>query len=183
MGNSMGGLITTLWAILRQPQIGGMVLSGPLLAPADGLYPWLRRLAALTATVAPALRLTRIPFDWLASERQAVDRFRHDPLVFQGCFTVRVAAEILRTMKNVSEQSPALSLPLLLLHGSHDRICSPAGSRVIFDKSGSADKTFHLYEGFYHEVFDEPQRDRVLADLVTWLDQRVHRADSAACRK
>ena len=76
-------------------------------------------------------------------------------------------------MKNVSERSPALSLPLLLLHGSHDRICSPAGSRVIFDKSGSADKTFHLYEGFYHEVFDEPQRDRVLADLVTWLDQRV----------
>ena len=72
MGNSMGGLITTLWAILRQPQIGGMVLSGPLLALADGLYPWLRSLAALTATVAPALRLTRIPFDWLASERRAV---------------------------------------------------------------------------------------------------------------
>ena len=57
MGNSMGGLITTLWAILRQPQIGGLILSGPLLALADGLYPWLRHFAAVTAAVAPALRV------------------------------------------------------------------------------------------------------------------------------
>ena len=86
-------------------------------------------------------------------------------------------------MKIVSQKAAALSVPLLILHGSRDRICDPAGSRAFYQKAGCADKTFHLYEGFYHEVFDEPQRDRVLADLTTWLDQHVPSADAAACRK
>ena len=182
MGNSMGGLIITLWAILRQPQISGLILSGPLLALADGLYPRLRHLTRVTAAVAPALRVTRIPFDWLASQPQVVNRFRDDPLVFHGCFTVRMAAEILRAMKNVSDRAACLSVPLLILHGSQDRICGPAGSRALYQKAGCADKTFRLYEGFYHEVFDEPERDRVLADLTAWLDRHVASADVPACR-
>jgi len=175
MGNSMGGLIVALWGILRQPRISGLILSGPLLALAEDLYPWLRHLTTVTAAVVPALRVARVPFDWLARERQVIDRFRDDPLVFQGCFTVRVAAEIFRAMKEVSEKAFSLSLPLLILHGSQDRICGSAGSLGLYQKAGGADKTFNLYEGFYHEVFDEPERDRVLADLTTWLDQHVPR--------
>ncbi len=183
MGNSMGGLIITLWAILRQPQVSGLVLSGPLLALADGLYPRLRHLATVAAAVAPTLRVTQIPFDWLARQPRVVDRFRNNPLVFHGCFTVRMAAEILRAMKKVSEQAAALSAPLLILHGSQDRICGPAGSLALYKKAGCADKTFHLYEGFYHEVLDEPERNRVLADLTTWLGRRVPSGDVPACRK
>ncbi|MGO9110008.1 MAG: lysophospholipase [Thermoguttaceae bacterium] len=182
MGNSMGGLIISLWAILRQPPIRGLILSGPLLALADGLYPRLRHLTGVAAALAPWLRVTQIPLDWLSRERQVVERFRNDPLVFHGCFTVRVAAEILRAMKNVSQQAASLSVPLLILHGSQDRICGPAGSQALYQKAGCADKTFHLYDGFYHEVFDEHQRDRVLADLTTWLDQHAPSADATACR-
>ncbi len=183
LGNSMGGLLVTLWAILRGPPISGLVLSGPLLALADGLFPRLRHWVAVTAAVAPGLRVARIPFDWLVREPQAVDRLRSDPLMFHGCFTVRVAAEILRAMKKVSEQATALSVPLLILHGGQDRICSPAGSRALYANAGCTDRVFHLYEGFYHEVFDEPRRDRVLADLTAWLDRHVHSADTAACRE
>lgn len=183
LGNSMGSLIAALWAILRHPPLSGLVLCGPLLALAGGLYPRLRHLATLAAAVAPGLRATRIPFDWLARQPQAVDRFRNDVLVFHGRFTVRMAAEILRAMKMVSAQAASLNVPLLILHGGQDRICEPAGSRALFQKAGCADKTFHLYEGFYHEVFDEPERNRVLADLTSWLDQHVPTADVAACRK
>ena len=106
--------------------------------------------------MAPALRFVRIPLEWLARPRKAVDRFRDDPLVFHGRLTLRVVAAILRAMKDVSEQAASLRLPLLILHGSQDRICGPAGSLALYQKSGCADKTFHLYEGFYHEVFDGP---------------------------
>lgn len=183
LGNSMGGLIVTLWAILRQPAIRGVILSGPLLKLAAGLFPWLRHLVPATAVVAPWLRYARIPFDWLSRERQVVDRFRDDPLVFHGRFTVGVAAQILRAAKEVSERAVSLSAPLLILHGSQDRVCDPAGSSALYQMAGSADKTFHLYEGFYHEVFDEPQRERVLADMAAWLDQRVPPVDAAACRQ
>lgn len=183
MGNSMGGLIVTVWAILRQPRIRGLILSGPLLALADGLYPRLRHFAAVTAAVAPTLRVARISFDQLSRMYQVVDRLRDDPLMFHGRITVRVAAEILRAMKIASRKALALSVPLLILHGSQDQICDPAGSLALYRNAGCADKTFHLYEGFYHEVFDEPQGDRVLADLTTWLDRHVPSADAVACRK
>jgi len=183
MGNSMGGLIAALWVVFRQPLIHGLILSGPLLVLAEGLYPRLRHFAALTAAVAPGLRIATIPFDWLAHQRQVIDRFRDDPLVFHGRFTARVAAEILFGMKRAMSHAASLKLPLLILHGSRDRICSPDGSRAFFEKVGSPDKTIHLYEGFYHEVFDEPERDRVLVDLNRWLNQRIHSADVAACRK
>jgi alpha-beta hydrolase superfamily lysophospholipase len=182
MGNSMGGLIVTLWAVLRQPRISGLVLSGPLLALADGLYPRLRHLAAVMAATAPWLRAIPIPFDSLSRCREAVDRMRNDPLVFHGRLPVRLAAEFLRAMKNVPPRAAALSAPLLILHGSQDRICGPAGSRALYEKAGCADKTFHLYEGLYHEVYYEPERVRVLADLTTWLERHVPAADTAACR-
>ena len=149
---------------------------------AAGLYPRLRYLTAAAAAAAPGLRVTRIPLDWLARQRQVVDRLRDDPLVFHGCFTVRMAAEILRAMKQVSEDAASLNVPLLILHGGQDRICCPAGSQALYQKAGCADKVFHLYEGFYHEVFDEPQRDHVLADLTSWLDRHVPAADAKACR-
>ena len=171
MGNSMGGLIAALWTILRQPPIRGLVLSGPLLALGDGFYPRLRRLLPIAAAVAPGLRIARVPFDWLAREPHVVERYRKDPLVFHGRFTVRMAAEVVRAAGEVSEKAGSLNVPLLILHGSQDRICGPAGSVALCKKAASADKTLHLYEGLYHEVFDEPERERVLADLTRWLDR------------
>jgi acylglycerol lipase len=183
LGNSMGGLVATLWAISRQPRISGLVLSGGLLALADGVYPRLRSLGAVAAAVTPWLRVARIPLEWLASERQVVESYRNDSLMFQGRFTVRVAAEIHRAMRCVAEQAASLRVPLLVLHGSQDRVCKPAGCRALYEKAAATDKTFHLYEGFFHEVFDEPGRDRVLADLIAWLDRQTHSTCAAACRE
>jgi alpha-beta hydrolase superfamily lysophospholipase len=36
---------------------------------------------------------------------------------------------------------------------------------------GSADKTLNLYEGGYHELLNDLDRDQVIRDLVNWLDQ------------
>jgi acylglycerol lipase len=177
MGNSMGGLLATWWTISRQPRISGLILSGALLALADGLFPWLRHMSAIAAVVAPRLRVARIPFEWLVRDGRAVDSYRDDPLMFRGRLTIRVAAEIHHAMKRLGDQAASLDAPLLILHGSQDRICSPGGCRALYEAAGSCDKTFHLYEGFYHEVFDESENQRVLADLTAWLDSRIPACD------
>jgi alpha-beta hydrolase superfamily lysophospholipase len=138
-------------------------------------------LASAAAVLTPTLRVACIPLGWLSRQRQVIERFRDDPLVFHGRFTVRMAAEILRAMKNLSQKATSLHAPLLILHGGEDRICGPAGSLALHQSAGSADKTVHLYEGFYHEVFDETPHERVLADLSTWLNQHFSPADAAAC--
>ena len=181
MGNSMGGLIVSLWTVLRRPQIAGLILTGPLLELADELYPQLRHLITAANLVAPWLRVPRFPFDWLAHDPKVVADFRRDPLVCQNGFTVRVAAEVRRAMREMSARAASLQDPLLILHGGDDRICGPSGSRALYAKAGSADKTLHVYDGLYHEVLDEPQPEAVLADLTTWLDQRAPRCAETAC--
>ncbi len=181
MGNSMGGLIASLWTVLRKPTIAGLILTGPLLALADELYPRLRHLAAAANRVVPWLRVPRIPFDWLSRAPNAVDSFHRDPLVCQCGFTVRVAAEVRQAMREVSARAASLHDPLLILHGGEDRICGPAGSRALYANAGSTDKTLRVYDGLYHEVLDEPEREEVLADLTTWLDRRAPRCVDAAC--
>jgi alpha-beta hydrolase superfamily lysophospholipase len=181
MGNSMGGLIGSLWTVLRKPHIAGLILTGSLLALADDLYPRMRHLLATMNAVAPWLRVPRVPFDRLSRNPNAVEEFRVDPLVCQRGFTVRLAAEAVRAMKELSDCAESLRDPLLILHGGADSICATAGSRAIYAKASSADKTLRVYDGLYHEILDEPERETVLADLTTWLDRRAPRNVETAC--
>ena len=67
----------------------------------------------------------------------------------------------------------AFRLPLLIVHGSADRLTNPEGSKQLYARAGSTDKTFKLYDGLYHEVLNEPEQEQVMADIVAWLDQRI----------
>jgi alpha-beta hydrolase superfamily lysophospholipase len=181
IGNSMGGLIVSLWTSLRQPKIAGLILTGALFEMADQLYPRLRHLAAAANRVIPWVRVPSIPFDWLSRDPNAIAAFRNDPLVCQRGFTVRVAAEARRAMKEMSARAAELRDPLLILHGGDDRICGPEGARSLYAKAGSADKAIHVYDGLYHEIFDEPEREKVLADLTGWLNRHAPQCAGTTC--
>jgi alpha-beta hydrolase superfamily lysophospholipase len=59
------------------------------------------------------------------------------------------------------------------MHGIDDRLCDPEGSRKLYERVGSHDKTLKLYEGFYHEIFNEPEHKQVMTDMETWLAARI----------
>jgi alpha-beta hydrolase superfamily lysophospholipase len=99
--------------------------------------------------------------------------YRSDPLNHPGKLPARTLAELMRALDTLSRDAVALRTPLLVLHGGEDRLCPPAGSRLVHANAGSADKTVKVYDGLYHEVFNEPERDRVLDDLVAWLGERA----------
>jgi acylglycerol lipase len=106
----------------------------------------------------------------ISRDPAVVEAFRNDPLVFHGRFPVRTGAEILRAAKRIQTGVSRLGLPLLVLHGTGDVVTDPRGSRLLVARAGSANKTLRLYTGLYHEVFSEPEREQVVADLVAWVD-------------
>jgi alpha-beta hydrolase superfamily lysophospholipase len=171
-GHSMGGLIATDWAIVRQPACRGLVLSAPLLRAPDHLYPRVRCLAEPLSRIFPRWRVVRLDFGGISRDPQRVAQFQADPLVLHGRFPLRTVAEILRVTRFASEQRAAVRLPLLVLHGAADRLCDPAASRDLYTHAADDDKTLRLYEGLYHDVLREPEAEQVLADLIAWLDQR-----------
>ena len=65
-----------------------------------------------------------------------------------------------------------IRLPLLILHGTADRVAEVAASQDLDRRAESSDKTLRLYPGLYHEVLNEPEREQVLADVLAWLDER-----------
>jgi len=171
-GCSMGGTIVALLAATRPLSAGGLVLSAPACRIGDRVFPILRRLAALVSLVLPRLRLVPIRFTMLSRDPEVVARFKSDPLVFHGRFPVRTGAEILRAANRLAGQLEAIELPLLILHGTGDMLTDPEGSRQLHARAGSTDKTLKLYEGLYHDLLHEPEKEQVTADVIEWLAAR-----------
>jgi hypothetical protein len=90
-------------------------------------------------------------------------------LVYRGRIRARTGAEILAVTQRLPGARPRLSVPLLVLHGTDDRICPLAGSVMVHEAVSSADKTLRRYPGLCHEVFNEPQREQILTDLISGL--------------
>src|SRR6202041_3981135 len=93
--------------------------------------------------------------------------------VHHGKVPARSAAEIADTVGAFPGQVHEITFPTLIMYGTEDRLCPPAGSEMLGQRIGAADKRVIPYEGLYHEIFNEPERDTVLSDLGEWLAGRV----------
>ena len=173
LGHSLGGLIALLWCIRRHPTPSGLILSGPVLQLHDRLFPWLRHLTRLGSTLFPRLRLARMGGRNISRDAAVVAQFRDDPLVFHGRFPVRTGAEILRAGGLARAGFKEICVPLLILHGTADRVAAVEASRELFQRAGTTDKTLRLYPNLYHEVLNEPEKEQVLADLIAWIDRHL----------
>jgi len=93
-----------------------------------------------------------------------------DPLNHHRKLPARTVAELANVIETFPDRAPGLSLPLLVMVGSADTLVPPEASHMVEDRAGSADKRLISYEGLYHEILNEPERERVMDDLVAWLD-------------
>lgn len=171
-GHSMGGTIITLLAIERRPAVDGLILSAPLLKMPNHLFRTLRYLAIFVSRLIPRLRVASLGSRYISRDPQVVAEFEADPLVFHGRFPVRTGAEILRGLGRVRRRMEDVDLPLLILHGTGDMVTDPEGSRQLHARARSQDKTLRLYEGLYHDLFHEPEKQKVLDDVLEWIGAR-----------
>jgi acylglycerol lipase len=169
-GHSMGGTIATLFAIARQPEIRGLLLSGASLKLSDNYSPSLITLAKIISLVLPKLRLIKLDASAVSRDAEVVREYVTDPLVYHGGIPARTGAEMNRAMERIRQRMETLEVPLLIMHGTCDLLADPEGSRQLYDRAESDDKDLRLYEGLYHEILNEPEKAQVLADMVEWLD-------------
>ncbi len=170
LGHSLGGTIALRYALRHQDKLDGLILSGPV-AVVD-LPPAPVRLAAraLSATM-PWMPAFGVDPATVSRDPAEVEAYRTDPLVHHGKLPVRTVAEIAAATEGFPEQVGSLTLPLLLVHGSEDRLAPVQGSRMVHERVSSEDKTLKIYDGLFHEVLNElpADRERVLGDIAAWL--------------
>lgn len=172
-GHSMGGLITSFHLLEHQADFKGAIISAPAVKVPDNISPMVIAIGNVLSTIAPKAGLIGLDTFYLSHDKAVVDAYNADPLVFHGKMPARLSAEMLRAMSRVTAEAGKISLPLFILQGGGDKIVDPAGAPMLYEKAGSKDKTLKVYEGLFHEVHNEPEREKMFKDLEIWLQTHV----------
>jgi alpha-beta hydrolase superfamily lysophospholipase len=168
IGHSMGSLIVLYLATRAPIDVAGIVVSAPPLDIPLG-NPLQRLFAPLLTRLTPNLGVLKLDSSMISRDPEVVRVYNNDPLVFRGKLPARTAVEILKATNLVKRRLDKLTVPLLVLHGTDDAIAAPSSSTLIERGAASKDLTAIRYDALYHEIFNEPEKDKVLGDVVDWL--------------
>lgn len=173
LGHSMGGAIVFAYGVERPDNYDLMVLSAPAVAAQD-MVPGVVSLAAkVLGVVTPGLPVQALDFNAISRDPEVVDAYNNDPLVYHGKVPAGIGRALLLVGETMQQRAPALTAPLLVVHGTDDRLVPLEGSRRLVKCVGSADVALKEYPELYHEVFNEPEQGKVLDDVVAWINRRL----------
>jgi alpha-beta hydrolase superfamily lysophospholipase len=173
LGHSMGSLIALNYVEQNADGIKGLVLSGTGSQPGTDIPKILLTITKILSKILPAVHVkSPLPPEFISRDMEVVKDYIDDPLVY-NVITPRLAHEMNSYVVIGAQNASKIKVPVLIQLGSKDTAFS--GQRELFEMIGAKDKTFKLYEGLKHEVYNElaADRARVLADLRSWLDGHV----------
>jgi alpha-beta hydrolase superfamily lysophospholipase len=125
----------------------------------------------LLSSLAPNAGALTLPAKAISRDPAVVEAYEQDPLVFRGAIPARTIVELLQAMAAFPASAPELRIPVLVQHGTADSLVPLAATRPVYDLLGPPKaRTLRYYDGLFHEVFNEPERDRVIADLAVWIE-------------
>lgn len=174
IGHSMGGCIALDYALDHQDRLDGLVLSGAAVVPGQDLSPLAVKLAPLLGRIAPGLPTAALDATMISRDPEVVARYDADPLVSRSRIPAGLGAAMLTTMQSFPKRLPSLRIPVLVLHGGADALTDPKGSEMVARLAGSDDVTLVIHDDLYHEIFNEPEREQVLTEVVEWLEAHTH---------
>jgi len=175
VGHSMGGLISTIYLLEHQNELTGAVLSAPLIKAGDETSALTITLANIISRILPKLPLVQVEAEGVSRDPAIVQAYIDDPLVYNGKVTARLGAELINAMRQAEAEAAAINLAILILQGGDDPLVNPAGAQMLYDHVRGVDKQIKIYDGLYHEIFNEPEHEQVLSDVETWLEAHLAR--------
>ncbi|NNE45586.1 MAG: alpha/beta hydrolase [Rhodothermales bacterium] len=171
LGHSLGGAVAALASVDCPHEIRGLIMSSPAIALMEP--PWLQKTALMLSHLIPRLPVKPLDQTLLATDGRVALAFKDDALTFCKALSIGTAAEIIRIGQAALHSAPRISHPLLLVHGREDRITSPQASGEFFRSAASQDKSVSLFKDMYHETFNEPGGQRVLALMSDFVLEHV----------
>ena len=173
LGHSMGGLIVAKYLSDHpESKCKGVILSAPALKVGDDISPLLVTMSSIMSRLFPRLKTTRLDSNFISRDPKVVEAYNNDPLIYHDGIKARMGAEMIRTMTGLRNSYPAFTFPLLIMHGSGDKLTDLQGSRWMVDEVSSYDKTLEVLPGFYHEILNEPEKEAVIQKIIKWILDR-----------
>ena len=171
LGHSAGGVVSCIYTLDKQAELAGLICeSFAFEVPAPDFA-----LAAIKALshVAPRLPVLKLKNEDFSRNPQAVLALNSDPLTAGEVQPAQTVAALVRADERLEKEFPRMTLPVLIMHGTVDKATLARGSQFFFDTVGSADKTLKLYEGHFHDLFNDFGREGVMADTQRWIERQL----------
>jgi acylglycerol lipase len=171
LGHSAGGVVACLYALERQVELKGLICESfahELPAP-DFALAALKGLSHL----APHAHVLHLRNEDFSRDPNVVQAMNNDPLIAHETQPTRTLAALVRADADLKKGFSRITLPLLILHGTADKAAKWSGSQHFYEKAGSVDKKLKLYDGAYHDLLNDHGKEKVIADIKGWIDDRL----------
>jgi len=169
LGHSMGGFITASYGVKYPGRLAGQILSGAAVT----VQPIFKDMASFDYNATPLAPIPNTLSDIISRDPQVIRAYKEDPLVIKE-FTTKLRGEILITgAKHLMNSMNTYRYPCLILHGGGDQIVTPDSSKYFYEHISSTDKQLKIYEGLYHEILNEPEKDIIIEDIRLWIEDRI----------
>ena len=171
LGHSAGGVVSSVYVLENQAELTGFICeSFAFQVPAPGFA-----LAAIKALshIAPRLPVLTLKNEDFSRDPKAVEALNNDPLIAHEVQPAMTVAALVRADERLHDEFPSITLPVLIMHGTDDKATVCKGSQFFYDTAGSKDKTLKLYEGHYHDLFNDFGKEQAMADVKGWIDAHL----------
>ena len=171
LGHSAGGVVSAVYTLEHQADLRGFICE----SFAFQVYAPDFALAVLKGVshLAPHAHVLKLNIEDFSRDPGAVQAMRDDPLIAHEVQPTRTVAQLALADERLKREFPRITLPVLILHGTADKVTKPAGSRLFFDTAGSQDKTLKLYEGHAHDLLNDVGREQVMGDITGWISAHL----------
>jgi alpha-beta hydrolase superfamily lysophospholipase len=177
LGHSMGGLITIRYVLQKPQAVDGAIVSSPALGTHPDFKPplYLKLMIGILSRLAPRLLVdSNLDAQAISRDPGVVKTYLDDPLVSQKVST-RWYSEIIKSMKIAHKNAPQLLTPLLVMQSGEDRLVDPDAPARWAKTTPAGRVESVLWEGLYHEMFNEPEKDQVREKTLEWLTFNLSR--------
>lgn len=177
LGHSAGGVIASSYVFEHQDEIAGLICESFAF---DVGLPHLVQLALQGVSyLTPHLHVFSLNNADFSRDPDAVAAMNNDPLIAKESQPAETASEMLKAAERLKENMPKFTVPVFIIHGTDDKATRPVGSQYFYDTAASTDKTLKLYEGHYHDLLNDVDKELVMADIQNWLNERLPAQESA----
>ncbi len=178
LGHSAGGVISCTYTLEHQARLAGLICESfafQVAAPDIALA-----VVKGLSYVAPRAHVLRLKNEEFSRDPRVVQAMNSDPLIANESQPSNTVAELARADERLEREFPLITLPVLILHGTADKVTRPSGSQLFYDTAGSRDKTLKLYIGHVHDLLNDVDKEKVMSDITGWIDAHIVEARTAA---
>jgi alpha-beta hydrolase superfamily lysophospholipase len=174
LGHSLGGLIVTHFLLFnKRNDVQGVILSGSALEAGEDVTPLKQKIIRLLAKVSPKIKTVKLNPNDLSRSKETVEAYKNDPFIYHDGGKAGLAVALLDGIALQKKRFNQFDYPVLIMHGGADKITNPEGSKSLYEQSKSTDKTLKIWEGAFHEIFNEINQEQIIDYTTVWLKNRI----------